>query len=276
MGDFAADARGLAADVGAAMKLLQRSLAAAGKHVASSSGIHRAPLPAIGCALASGLLLLVSSGFQLAASNSRWITHAAGVGDYAIEDNRFDYYLAADPVILLPGTHLPFGIGMLLQAAGLAFLTAAVLMLRPRASAAVRRAQLLLGAAVAAGFALIGADSLRIAATGQISEASATDWLVVAIVFLTSPALLALGIMAWLRVPAVGIAMLFAQCASPIGYLAIAVLFAPAITGYAPYDATPGTETIVAIGSAAAGAAALLAAVQLIRKRRSGRDRNNE
>lgn len=71
MGDFAAGARGLAADVGAAMKLLQRSLAAAGKHVASSSDIHRARLPAIGCALASRLLLLVSSGFQLAASNSR-------------------------------------------------------------------------------------------------------------------------------------------------------------------------------------------------------------
>lgn len=226
--------------------------------------------------LAAAILLLGSFCFQLSASNTRWLDHAQGAAGYRIDDNRFDYYLNTNPAIFLPGTHLPFGVGLLLQAAGLAFLVAALFVLRPRPSLAVRRTVLLLATVAVAWYAFAGAYSVYTGLSGLLYDGFFLDWLVTLLMFLSSPALLVLGILAWRRMPAIGMALLFLTSTGPESYLFIAPIIAAVITGYDAVDAVPGAETVMAVGTAMASATALLAAAQLIRRSRKARGKSDE
>lgn len=216
----------------------------------------------ISCA-AAGLLLLASFGFQLVATQTRWVTHAQGSGGFPIQDSRFDYYLSVDPVILLPGTHLPFGIGMLLQAVGITFLLACLLHLTGHTKKWTYLSQLLLGLCAISGFAFIGVVSVRTARTGQLIDVLSAHGLLLAWLLLIGPVLLGLAVLAWKQLPDLGIAFGLTFFTSPVGSAICLFFLAPAVNASDIEYGTFGWETIMAVTTLLAGLVAVIVAIGL-------------
>ncbi|WP_313814781.1 hypothetical protein [Glutamicibacter sp.] len=234
----------------------------------SSQQDSRAAATAMLSTLGAAVLFFLSCNNQLQAAHTRWIRYGSGYepGGLSIEDSRFDYYLPQPPVILLPDTSLPFGIGMLLQALGLLLLLLCLLHLRPRSAVRARRIQRLCGLLAAASSALLGIEAVVTGLNATLFDRFSTHWAAIPVLALAGPALLVLGVFAWWRMPSLAIALMCSMSTSIIGYLASALLIAPLVTGHDSFDAVPGTETIVALGTGAAAAACLLTALSLLRQ----------
>ncbi|GAA1410814.1 hypothetical protein AUR04nite_33460 [Glutamicibacter uratoxydans] len=225
--------------------------------------------------LAAAGLLLLSAILQLAAAASRWLIHPEGLGGSApmAQDGVYDYFLASEPFAMIPGTSLPFGIGMLLQAAVIVLLAASLHRSMPGTGDSLRRAELLvgflLGFLAAAGPALIGYHALRIGLAGT----AAGIFLLVEpaglyILAASASALLVLSIIALTRNVWAGIAMCFTVGSTLPGYLVASFLIAPLLAGDTSYDTTAGSEAIVAFSTLAAGLFVLLGCL-LGRRRQS-------
>lgn len=219
---------------------------------------HWTCLPA---ALLAAMLFVVSAGFQLRAANSRWITHADGTGwsQYSIESHEFDYFLAEDPVVLIPDTSIPFGIGMFFQAAGLFLTLVALLALRPGNLRPRRMLHTLLGLCAVASAALIGYQSLRTGLDGKPFAPLAQSGIAGVAYLLGFVALAVLVVLAWRRTPVLGIALACSLSTTIVGYIFCSLFIAPVFAGDQSFDTTRGTETVMAAATAAAGLAMLLA-----------------
>lgn len=209
------------------------------------------------CRHVRGVCFLASFGFQLRASHSRWITHAEGVDALRIEDSRFDYYWSVEPAILPPDTHRPFGIGMLLQAAGLVFLVTCLQQMSRRAARWAYGAQFLLGLFAVAWSTLLGVRAVPTGITGELDAASPAGTLETLLLILPNPALLLWALPAWLRLPALAIALWCLGTTTPLGWLPTGAHVAPALSFSKFADDPSGTETILAASVALAGIAAL-------------------
>ena len=217
-------------------------------------------------AAATALLFLVSSGFQLQAANSRWITHGNGSGfsQLSIEDHAFDYFLSQEPFIAIPGTSVPFGIGMLIQAAGVLCLVACLLAMQPPTARLRRILQFGLGFIAALGTAMICYQALRTGLDGVPFTPLSASGLAIAVYLAATVALIALCLSSPVNWPYFGVSFFCLLGTTIPGYLVTYLIIAPAVLSYGSHDTTPGTETLLAVSTGLAGLAMLLALAAIV------------
>jgi len=225
------------------------------------------------CAGLAAFLFFASTLLQLRASYSRWITFAGTLRptDRSIESHEYDYYLQgfmpSERYLLIPDTGVPLGNGLLLQSVGIALLLLCVLTSGP--VGAIRHCiQLLLGLLVMLSYMLIGYHALRTELEGTPPGTTGTGWsqLVILLGFI---ALVVLCVMSFRRFPGAAIAWFCLLGTTIFGYVMIDLFLAPVLTLYTSPDTTPGTETIMALTTAAAGLSMLVCMIALIRQGRS-------
>lgn len=147
----------------------------------------------------------------------------------------------------------------MVQALGVLAMALAVLMLpgkTGRRSGVAAVLEIVLALLVAAWFGVNGAHAL---VSGIIGTPSPLQHLW-ALELVGFAGLIALGVIWWRRSWAAMIACAFLLGSSMVGSLIAGYLIAPTITGYISHDTTPWTETVVAVWTALAGVAMLLAA----------------
>ena len=217
----------------------------------------------------TALLLLASAALQLRASAARWVEFGSTVGDneLSVESDQYDYFFPAGEFFPLPHTGIPLGIALLIQAAALLCLLATLIGVRERTSRAVFFTALPLGVLAALGFALQGLHAW-LSAFEQQPSALADSWLVSLALLIAFLALCALSILCCFSIPLLGIAAAFLLGSTMIGYFISSSLLAPLLTGYVSHDTTPGTETIVALSTAAASLTMLAGLITLTVQRR--------
>ncbi|WP_104190810.1 hypothetical protein [Cryobacterium sp. Y82] len=180
--------------------------------------------------------------------------------DSTIEDHRFDYAYPADPWENLGTTPQLFGLSLLLLALGIRALAR---------SAASRDGGLerMLTVATAASFGITGMHAL---VSGLIGVPSPLQFLPVQVLLslVAFAGLIALSVR-WLRVSwASSVACLLLLGVTVPGTIVVTFQIAPVVLGYQSHDTTPFSETIVAVLTAAAGVAMLVAAGIAERSRR--------
>ncbi|HJX77107.1 hypothetical protein [Glutamicibacter sp.] len=217
----------------------------------------------------TAVLLLASAALQLRASAARWIDFGSTVGPHelSVESDQYDYYLPYGEFFPLANTGFPLGIAMILQALALLCLLAALGALRERTSRAVLFTALLLGVLAALGFALQGLHALLSALERQPSALLDSQLFSLALLigFL---ALCALSILCFFSIPLLGLAAAFLLGSTLVGYYLSSYLLTALLTGYVSHDTTPGTETTVALSTAAASITMLAALISLACQRR--------
>ena len=223
---------------------------------------HRAGRVSVRWSLAAAGLFLAAAALQLVASLERWVVLSASWTrtDTSIEDHRFDYSYPADPWENLGTTAQFFGLGLLLLALGIRALAR---------SAASRDGGLerMLTVATAASFGITGMHAL---VSGLMGVPSPLQFLPVQVLLslIGFAGLIALSVR-WLRASwASSVACLLLLGVTLPGTIVVTFQIAPAILGYQSHDTTPFTETIVALCTAAAGFAMLVAAGVAERSRR--------
>ncbi|SEN81223.1 hypothetical protein E3O25_14290 [Cryobacterium sp. TMT1-3] len=224
--------------------------------------IVRARRVSVRWSLAAAGLFLAAAALQLVASLERWVvlTGSWTRTDISIEDHRFDYSYPADPWENLGTTAQFFGLGLLLLALGIRALAR---------SAASRDSgfERMLTVATAASFGITGMHAL---VSGLMGVPSPLQFLPVQMLLslIGFAGLIALSVR-WLRVSwASSVACLLLLGVTLPGYIVATFQIAPALLGYQSHDTTPFTETIVAVSTAAAGVAMLVAAGMAERSRR--------
>ncbi|WP_104133959.1 hypothetical protein [Cryobacterium sp. Y62] len=205
-------------------------------------------------------LFLGSALLQLVASLERWgvLMGSSTSADTSIEDHRFDYSYPADPWENLGSTAQFFGLSLLLVALGI------LAMARVAGNSRVKR---MLSLITAASFGVAGLHAL---VSGLLGVPSPLQFLPVQ-VSLNLVGVVGLIILAacWLNTSrAASASCLLLLGVTLPGYLLVTFQIAPAIVGYQSHDTTPFTETIVAVSTAAAGVAMLVAAGVTARSRR--------
>lgn len=220
-------------------------------------------------AAGTALLLLASAALQLRASATRWITFGSTVGtqELSVESDQYDYYFPVGEFIPLAHTGMPLGIALKIQALALLCLLATLGALRERSTRAIVFSALPLGVLAAIGFALLGLHALLSALEGQPS-ALPGSWLFHLALLIGFLALCALSILCCLSVPLLGLAAAFLLGSTLVGYFLSSYLLAPLLTGYVSHHTTPGTETIVALSTAAAAITMLSVLISLASQRR--------
>lgn len=262
MSEFATDLRQLRASSWTALKSTPRWL---GGTSAATPQSWAAVIFASGAAL----FFVASCWFQLSAAHARWITFPAGLdpSDLSVEDHLYDYYLASEPFLMIPGTSGPFGIGMLLQAAGVVLLTMCLLSLRPRQSFRRGSLQLILGLLLSASCAIVGYESLLTFRNGTPPHESGSTALADTLLTLGFFAAIGLCLLCARRCPALSLAVFFTLGTNVHGYIFACYIVAPLLTFYSSHDTTPGTETVVALSTGISGLLLLVAAWLLVRSR---------
>jgi len=207
-------------------------------------------------------LFLGSAMLQIVASLERWVVlkDSATRTDTSIEDHRFDYSYPADPWENLGTTAQLFGVGLLLVALGILAMSRV---------ARNGRAERILSFVTAASFGIAGVHALG---SGLLGVPSPLQFLPVQ-VLLGLVGFVGLIILAarWMRTArAVSVSCVLLLGVTLPGYLLATFQIAPVLAGYQSHDTTPFTETIVALSTAAAGVAMLVAAgaAALSRRRR--------
>jgi hypothetical protein len=203
-----------------------------------------------------GLLLLASAALQIQASLQRWVVARAGrpAGDVSIEDHRYDYGMPSgswEPIGTAAQVH---GAGLILLAAGVA----AFGWVLPRGRRRLKASSIV---AIAVPSLLLGINGVIAGLTGQVTgigDVTAFLSLVnllgfVGLAALVSDATTTRRAEAWVG------AFLFGS--SPVGYFIATFVIAPILHGDTSYATTPWTETVIGTTTAAAGLAALLAAL---------------
>ena len=233
-------------------------------HTNNHMQTHRARRVSAQWSLVAAGLFLAAAALQLVASLERWVVLSASRTrtDISIEDHRFDYSYPADPWQDLGTTAQFFGVGLLLLALGI---TAVARSVAHRDGGLER----MLTVATAASFGITGVHAL---VSGLIGVPSPLQFLPVQL-FLSLvgfAGLIALSVR-WLLVSwASSVACLLLLAVTLPGTIVVTFQIAPAIVGYQSHDTTPFTETIVAVSTAAAGVAMLVAAgVAALSRRRS-------
>ena len=205
-------------------------------------------------------LFLGSALLQLVASLERWVVlrDSATSADTSIEDHRFDYSYPTEPWENLGTTAQLFGVGLLLVALGI------LAMARVARNGRVER---MLSLVTAASFGIAGVHAL---VSGLLGVPSPLQFLPVQ-VSLNLFGVVGLIILAarWLRTSwAASVSCVLLLGVTLPGYLLATFQIAPAFAGYQSHDTTPFTEAIVAVSTAAAGVAMLVAAGVAARPRR--------
>lgn len=184
-----------------------------------------------------------------------------------MESNQYDYYFPVGEFFPLAHTGMPLGIALMIQALALLCLLATLGALRERSTRVIVFSALPLGVLAAIGFALLGLHALLSALEGHPS-ALPGSWLFNLTLLTGFLALCALSILCCLSVPLLGLAAAFLLGSTLVGYFLSSYLLAPLLTGYVSHDTTPGTETIVALSTAAAAITMLSVLISLASQRR--------
>ncbi|WP_113718938.1 hypothetical protein [Arthrobacter dokdonensis] len=235
--------------------------------------IHRASIISL---LAAASLFLVSAVLQLVASLQRWVAFSGSRApeDLSVEDHVFDYYFPWEDWEPIGTTAQFFGTGILVQSLGIVAMAVGVLV-RPGAAAlrvtalALTIIESVLVLLVAATFGVVGAHALVSGVTGAASPLQHSESLFRVLTLVGFAGLIALAALWQRRLRAAMAACLFLIGSSLVGYVIATYMIAPVFAGGTSHDTTPGTETVVAASTAAAGIA-MLFAVRAVARRRAG------
>ncbi|MEU3330892.1 hypothetical protein ACF046_01170 [Glutamicibacter creatinolyticus] len=214
-------------------------------------------------------LFFASAVFQQRASHARWVTalETQGPDSLSIESHEYDYYLPIAGYIPLPDTGVPLGIGLMLQSAGVFMLLLCLLSAARPSDKIMLSLQLLLGLLVIPGYAIIGDNAIRSELAGVPADLNWSSPVLLTTEFAFVP-LIDLCVLCWRWFPVLAVACFFLLGTTILGNIIIYLLVAPLVTGYTSHDTTPGTETIMALSTAAAGVAMLVVIFALISRRR--------
>jgi hypothetical protein len=229
----------------------------------TGDGTRRAAVDPTGRASTAlaAVLVLASAALQHQAALERWPDDGRLRGGHSLQSHLFDYTFPADPWESLGVAAELIGIGYLLLAFALPLAFADA---RSRGHRGVVPA--VVGAAGSFGY--LGAHAL---VSGLIDAPTVLQsTLVAAVPGLVAPAsLVALVLLHARSRPATAAACALLLGATLPGHLVAMFLVAPAIVGYASFDTTPWTESVVAASTALAGVMLLVAAA--MRGRGGGR-----
>lgn len=226
---------------------------------------RRIPWASVIGALTAAVLFLVAAALQLTASLQRWVVFRGSLtGDeLSAEDHLYDYSYPYDPWEPIGTAAELYGFGLLLTAVGVLVLPLGVAaMRRPRRRHAVVAAiEILLAVLVACALGVDGAHALLSGLTGTPSPLQHSG----AVTWIAFVGLIALGVM-WRTSVAAMATCLFLLGSTGVGYLFATFVIAPLFAGGISHDTTPGTETVIAATTAAAGIAMLIGAWVVVRR----------
>ena len=208
-------------------------------------------------------LFLGSAVLQLVASLQRWVVFRYSRGEFELEDHLYDYTIPWHPWENIGTAAQFFGAGILLLALGVIAMALGVLAM-PRPTTTRHPAvdillgvfDLVLAILVAGWFVISGAHALISGLNNTpspLAQYLTLGWVgVVGVIVLC---------VRWARrSPAATMACLFLLGSTMLGYFIATYQIAPIFAGYISHDTTPWTETIVAVWTAAAGVAMIVAA----------------